>query len=228
MIPGGLQGPGHRGARRNTPRPRPGRGRGRRPAPCACRSPTYFRRTSAVLPPDFRRNDALGIAMPLRGVTITTGEGHHSGAGSGRAAGGGSARKQIRRMRQNGSVIRDSPFIGRWLGSHGDVADRKPGRDMRRDGQRPAGGPPPPEQPTDLGDGGWWAALKRTIKEFRIDNLTDWAAALTYYGVLSVFPGLLVLVSLIGLAGDDTIDKLTDNLSEAAPGSVRDVITNAV
>ena len=40
----------------------------------------------------------------------------------------------------------------------------------------------------------WWGILKRTVKEFRDDNLTDWAAALTYYGVLAIFPALLVMV----------------------------------
>jgi membrane protein len=85
-----------------------------------------------------------------------------------------------------------------------------------------------PQEPTDLGRSGWMAALKRTIKEFRIDNLTDWAAALTYYGVLSIFPALLVIVSLTGLAGRDVTRSLTDNLSQGAPGSVRDIITNAV
>ena len=45
-----------------------------------------------------------------------------------------------------------------------------------------------------------WGALKRTVKEFREDNLTDWAAALTYYSVLAIFPALIVLVSILGLA----------------------------
>jgi len=45
-------------------------------------------------------------------------------------------------------------------------------------------------------------ALKRTVAEFRDDNLTDWAAALTYYGLLSLFPGLIALVSIVGLVGD--------------------------
>ena len=43
--------------------------------------------------------------------------------------------------------------------------------------------------------------LRRTVSEFREDNLTDWAAALTYYGILSIFPALLVLVSVLGLLG---------------------------
>jgi uncharacterized BrkB/YihY/UPF0761 family membrane protein len=47
----------------------------------------------------------------------------------------------------------------------------------------------------------WHAVLKRTVREFREDNLTDWAAALTYYGVMSLFPMVLVLVALLGLVG---------------------------
>jgi membrane protein len=46
-----------------------------------------------------------------------------------------------------------------------------------------------------------WPALKRTAAEFKDDNLTDWAAALTYYGLLSLFPGLIALVSIVGLVG---------------------------
>jgi membrane protein len=45
-------------------------------------------------------------------------------------------------------------------------------------------------------------ALRRTLAEFKDDNLTDWAAALTYYGLLSLFPGLIALVSIVGLVGD--------------------------
>src|SRR6476620_391074 len=44
--------------------------------------------------------------------------------------------------------------------------------------------------------------LKRTVKEFSEDNLTDWAASLTYYGVLALFPALIALLSTIGLVPD--------------------------
>ena len=44
-----------------------------------------------------------------------------------------------------------------------------------------------------------FATLKRTVKEFSEDNLTDWAAALTYYGLLSLFPALIAMVSVVGL-----------------------------
>jgi membrane protein len=70
--------------------------------------------------------------------------------------------------------------------------------------------------------------LKRTVTEFKKDNLTDWAAALTYYGILALFPALLVLVSLIGLAGQSTAQSLIDNIAGAAPGSAKTIITNAI
>lgn len=47
-----------------------------------------------------------------------------------------------------------------------------------------------------------WPALRRTLAEFREDNLADWAAALTYYGLLALFPGLIALVSIVGLVDD--------------------------
>ncbi|MCX4649449.1 YihY/virulence factor BrkB family protein [Streptomyces sp. NBC_01446] len=68
-------------------------------------------------------------------------------------------------------------------------------------------------------------AVKRTMREFKEDNLTDWAAALTYYGVLAIFPALLALVSIVGLLSPSTIDSLIKNLSSIAPGSVRNILT---
>jgi YihY family inner membrane protein len=84
------------------------------------------------------------------------------------------------------------------------------------------------ERPTQLPGGSWWAAVKRTFKEFRIDNLSDWAAALTYYSVLSIFPALLVLISLIDLTGQSTIPALLANLDQVAPGSVNDILRDAI
>jgi membrane protein len=84
------------------------------------------------------------------------------------------------------------------------------------------------ERPTELPGRSWWAAVKRTVREFRVDNLSDWAAALTYYGVLSIFPALLVLVSLINLAGRDTIQTLLANLGQVAPGSVNQILKDAI
>ncbi|HSJ74555.1 MAG TPA: YihY/virulence factor BrkB family protein, partial [Miltoncostaeaceae bacterium] len=66
-----------------------------------------------------------------------------------------------------------------------------------------------PESPTDIEPRGWWAVLKRTARRFRAENRTDWAAALTYYAVLSLFPALIVLVAILGLVGQQSaIDEL--------------------
>ena len=86
---------------------------------------------------------------------------------------------------------------------------------------------PPPKAPTDLDRRSWWQVVKRTAREFNDDNLTDWAAALTYYSVLSIFPGLLLIVSLLGLFGQSTIDTVVRDIGGAAPGAVRDVLVTA-
>jgi len=57
--------------------------------------------------------------------------------------------------------------------------------------------------------------IKRTLKEFSEDNLTDWAAALTYYGVLALFPALIALLSIVGLLTDPV--KLSDAITAVVP-----------
>ena len=63
--------------------------------------------------------------------------------------------------------------------------------------------------------------LRRTVTEFRDDALTDRAAALTYYAVLSLFPALIALVSIVGLFGDPraTTDSLTEIVEQVGPES---------
>lgn len=70
--------------------------------------------------------------------------------------------------------------------------------------------------------------LARTVRETKRDNLTDLAAALTYYALLSIFPMLLAVVSVLGLIGDSATQPLIDNLGELAPGAARDIVTTAV
>jgi YihY family inner membrane protein len=99
------------------------------------------------------------------------------------------------------------------------------------DAQRPGGGRnggQPPERPTQLSRGSWWAAIRRTVREFQVDNLSDWAAALTYYSVLSIFPALLVVVSLVDLAGSGTTQSLLANLGQVVPGSVNQILATAI
>lgn len=76
---------------------------------------------------------------------------------------------------------------------------------------------------------GWKAALKRTVKEFQADNLTDRAAALTYYGVLSIFPGMLALISVVGLLGKGAVKGVKDTLDQTAPQpTIRHIIDLAI
>src|ERR1044072_4885787 len=86
------------------------------------------------------------------------------------------------------------------------------------------------ESPTEREASGWWATLKRTVSEFQEDNLTDWAAALTYYGLLSLFPALIAMVSLIGLFGDpkSTTDSLTEIITSIGPQSAAETFSGPI
>jgi membrane protein len=85
-----------------------------------------------------------------------------------------------------------------------------------------------PDDVTDLPKQSWKGVMKRALREFSEDNVTDWAAALTYYGVLSIFPMLLVLISLLGLFGQSATQPLLDNISSVAPGPAKDIVTQAI
>ncbi|GAA2478006.1 YihY/virulence factor BrkB family protein [Streptomyces thermolineatus] len=85
-----------------------------------------------------------------------------------------------------------------------------------------------PDELSDLRPRSWKAILKRTGKEFLDDGLPDRAAALTYYSVLSIFPALLVLVSLLGVAGEKATKTILDNLQKLAPGSAQDILRTGV
>jgi membrane protein len=85
-----------------------------------------------------------------------------------------------------------------------------------------------PDDVTDLPKQSWKGVLTRAFREFSDDNITDLAAALTYYGVLSIFPMLLALISLLGLFGQSATQPLLDNISTVAPGPAKDLVTQAI
>lgn len=92
-------------------------------------------------------------------------------------------------------------------------------------------GPDPqaqPDAPTELPKASWFGVLKRTLKEFKNDNISDWAAALTYRGVMAMAPALLVLVSALGLLGKSTTNKLLANVGKLAPGGVHSVLQTMI
>ena len=84
--------------------------------------------------------------------------------------------------------------------------------------------------PTDLPRNSWGSTLKRTLKGFKQDKLNHWAAALTFYAVLSLFPALLVMVSLVGLFADPaTVTKfLTDVIGSLGPSSAVDTFKGPI
>jgi membrane protein len=75
-----------------------------------------------------------------------------------------------------------------------------------------------------------FATLKRTLQEFSEDNLTDWAAALTYYGLLSLFPALIALVSVLGIFGDPvkTTQTITDVVTQIGPDTAADTFSGPI
>jgi membrane protein len=97
------------------------------------------------------------------------------------------------------------------------------GPDRKRSGRRPEG-------PAHARRGSLLQTLKRTMTEFSEDNLTDSAAALTYYAVLSIFPALLAMVSIVGLVGDpQTITRvLTDIVGSIGPKSAVDALKGPI
>ena len=85
-----------------------------------------------------------------------------------------------------------------------------------------------PEKPSRLKARSWFGVLKRTLREFKEDKVTDWAAALTYYGVLAIFPAIIALVSILGLIGPSATQPLITNIGQLAPGSVHTILTQAI
>ncbi len=85
-----------------------------------------------------------------------------------------------------------------------------------------------PATPRQMPKAGWVTILKRSLKQFKHDDVTDRAAALTYYGVLAIFPGVLALVSILGLLGKSTTNTILSNVKQIAPGAVSSFLTSVI
>ncbi|MDO3396879.1 YihY/virulence factor BrkB family protein [Nocardioides sp. SOB44] len=83
-----------------------------------------------------------------------------------------------------------------------------------------------PDSPDDLTGPSWKYVLRKTGREFGKDQCTDLAAALTYYAVLALFPGLLALLSLVGLLGQgqESARTILGILRDVGAGSVADTL----
>lgn len=86
--------------------------------------------------------------------------------------------------------------------------------------------PRKPDDPTDLEKRTWWYVAKKVRREFGDDQCTDLAAALTYYGVLAIFPAVLALSAILGLVGQSeksvqtVLDVISPLVSEDALGTI--------
>src|SRR5690349_13294540 len=88
--------------------------------------------------------------------------------------------------------------------------------------------PRPPQTLSDIPRSGWLAVLKRSVREFKHDDVTDRAAALTYFGVLAIFPAVLVLISILGMLGKSTTQKVLNNIGQFAPGGVNSFLRTVI
>ena len=87
-----------------------------------------------------------------------------------------------------------------------------------------------PDSPTDITKPSWVYIAKKTMREFTSDQCTDLAAALTYYGILAIFPALLAFVSLLGVVGDaqQTTAALLDLVSGIVPSGMVDAVREPI
>jgi len=97
------------------------------------------------------------------------------------------------------------------------AATTRTGDDKPGDGPNPPDPQAGPDNPAKLKGKGIFAALKRTFKQFGQDNISDWAAALTYYGILSIFPAALALVSILGMLSSDGAATVQKTVNEVVP-----------
>jgi membrane protein len=86
------------------------------------------------------------------------------------------------------------------------------------------------DSPADGSLRGFQHTLKRAFVEFRADDMPTWAAGLTYYAVLSLFPALLVFVALLGVAGEypQTSDAMLDIVRDIGPASAVDTLRGTI
>ena len=158
-----------------------------------------------------------------------TGEG--TAAGNSRAAPGATSPDQQELQEQIAQTRQELADTAAALAAKADLRTRT--RDKAEQAKDVTGRPNPdeagvPDSLARLPRGSWRAAVKRTLAEFKRDNLSDRAAALTYYSVLSIFPAILVIVSLVGLAGKSASQSLITNAGKLAPGSVKQILTAAI
>jgi membrane protein len=84
-----------------------------------------------------------------------------------------------------------------------------------------------PDSPTEIEKPSWKYVLRKTMREFTGDQCTDIAASLTYYAVLSLFPALIAVISLLGVFGQgrSTVDAVLEVVRGFAPQDAIELLT---
>ncbi len=100
----------------------------------------------------------------------------------------------------------------------------------RLEGRLPPDDPRKPDSPTDLPRRSWLGVARRAFTESKDDNITDWAAALTYYGVLALFPAMIVFLALLNLFGQEqkTVDTFTEIIRSLGPETAVDTFRKVI
>src|SRR5262249_16781410 len=129
--------------------------------------------------------------------------------------------RQRRKKGKEGLIMAKQPTVRNEAGPAGPGADGADNANLPDETDLPG-------KPTELTRGSWLAAGRRTLRAFKPAFLPARAPPLTSHGVLSIFPGILVLVSLLGLVGQSATQPLIKTLTNAAPSTVRTILRPAI
>ncbi|WP_344059616.1 YihY/virulence factor BrkB family protein [Microbacterium pumilum] len=107
--------------------------------------------------------------------------------------------------------------------------------DQQTTSSAPGGTPDPdaaskPDSPTDLQKRSWKYVFGKTLREFSADQCMDTGAALTYYAVLSIFPAMIAIFSLLGVVGQSgaAADAILGIIEDVAPGDTADALRGPI
>lgn len=128
----------------------------------------------------------------------------------------GSDVKRTRRTTASGANARHAPTSSdlQQTGGPGEIPSQRAGE-------------PGPDSPLELGPQDWKATGKRTLKEIKDDRIAFAAAAMAYYFFLAIFPALIAVVGIMGIANIDA-GGLINNLRDSLPGGAGTALTSAL
>jgi membrane protein len=96
--------------------------------------------------------------------------------------------------------------------------------------QPPKDDPDAPDTPLEVPPPGWWAVLKRTVKESKADRITITSAGMAFYWFLAIFPLLFAAVGLLVLmhARPSLLSRIDGAIHRALPGNAAAILVQSV